>query len=171
MIGERPDAGCLLRADHAQMARILIAANGSPSAAHAVTVGVDFAAAQGEAVTFLHVVAPAFARPGRLAAATLLNPRPYREDEVALKAAAALACEAGVEADVVVVSGDPADEIVSYADTIDADLIVVGSRGHNAVTTVLIGSVSRGVLREARRPVLVARSTATPKTPIAHVPG
>jgi nucleotide-binding universal stress UspA family protein len=171
VIGARPDAGGLLRADHAEMERILIAADGSPSAAHAVTVGVGLAAAQGAAVTFLHVVAPAFARPGRLAAATLLHPRPYREDELALGAAEDVAREAGVEADVVIVSGAAADEIVSYADTIDADLIVVGSRGHNAVTTVLIGSVSRGVLREARRPVLVARSTATPKTPIAHVPG
>ena len=35
--------------------------------------------------------------------------------------------------------GDPADEIVAYADTVDADLIVVGSRGHGAVTSVAAG--------------------------------
>jgi nucleotide-binding universal stress UspA family protein len=152
------------------MERILIAADGSPSAAHAVTVGVDLAAAQGAAVTFLHVVPPAFVRPGRLAPATLLDPRPYREDAIALGAAADVAREAGVEADVVVVRGDPADEIVVYADTIDADLIIVGSRGHKAVASALLGSVSRGVLREARRPVLVARGAARPKN-LAHVPG
>jgi nucleotide-binding universal stress UspA family protein len=116
------------------------------------------------------VVLPAFVGPGKLAPTTVLDPRPAREDQVALEAATRVARDAGVEADVVIVSGDPADEIVVYADTIDAGLIVVGSRGHNAVTSALVGSVSRGVLHEARRPVLVARSAATPKS-LAHVPG
>ena len=138
------------------MKRILIATDGSQSAAEAVAVGVDLAAEQGAAVTFAHVVPPAFAtRPGRLAAATLSQPLPAHDDEVALNAAAELAREAGVDADVVLVSGNAADEIVAYADTIDADMIVVGSRGRNAVTSALLGSVSRGVLHEARRPVLV----------------
>jgi len=55
--------------------------------------------------------------------------------------------------------GDTVDELVAYADTIDADLIVVGSRGHGAIASAVVGSVSRGVLHEARRPVLVVRGT------------
>jgi nucleotide-binding universal stress UspA family protein len=58
--------------------------------------------------------------------------------------------------------GKPADEIVAYADSIDADLIVVGSRGHGSLTSALIGSVSRGVLREIRRPVLIVRGAPVP---------
>ena len=73
------------------------------------------------------------------------------------KPPAKLAREAGVDAEVVIVAGHAADEIVAYADTIDADLIVMGSRGRGAVTSALLGSVSHGVLHEARRPVLVAR--------------
>ena len=58
-----------------------------------------------------------------------------------------------------VVAGIPAEEIVAYADAIDADLTVVGSRGRGAVASALLGSVSRAVLHESRRPVLVVRGT------------
>jgi nucleotide-binding universal stress UspA family protein len=34
---------------------------------------------------------------------------------------------------------------------------VVGSRGHGAIANAVIGSVSRGVLHESRRPVLIVR--------------
>jgi nucleotide-binding universal stress UspA family protein len=55
--------------------------------------------------------------------------------------------------------GDPAKKIVELADSIGADLIVVGSHGHGAISSALLGSVSRGILHRARRPVLVVRET------------
>jgi nucleotide-binding universal stress UspA family protein len=58
-----------------------------------------------------------------------------------------------------VLTGNPADEIVAYADSIDADLVVIGSRRRGALASALLGSVSREVLRESRRPVLVVKGT------------
>jgi nucleotide-binding universal stress UspA family protein len=58
------------------------------------------------------------------------------------------------------VRGDTVEEILGYADTHDVDVIVVGSRGQGAVAATLLGSVSRAVLREARRPVVVVRAGA-----------
>ena len=55
--------------------------------------------------------------------------------------------------------GDTVDEIVAFADSHDVDLIVVGSRGRGAISGALLGSVSRGILGESKRPVLIVRAT------------
>jgi nucleotide-binding universal stress UspA family protein len=54
-------------------------------------------------------------------------------------------------------TGNTVDEIVAYADSVDADLVILGSRGHGAIAGTVLGSVSLGVLHEAMRPVLVVR--------------
>ena len=55
------------------------------------------------------------------------------------------------------VEGDPADEILRFADEIGADLIVMGSHGRTGVLRVLMGGVSRKVLDRAKCPVLIVR--------------
>ncbi len=80
------------------------------------------------------------------------------DDRVPLTEAAEIAARKGVDAKTELLVGNPADEIVAFGDTIDADLIVVGSRGHGAIASALLGSVSRAVLHESRRPVLVVRA-------------
>jgi nucleotide-binding universal stress UspA family protein len=50
-----------------------------------------------------------------------------------------------------------AETLCSIADQHDAALIVVGSRGLGAVKARLLGSTTRRLLHDARRPVLVVR--------------
>lgn len=61
------------------------------------------------------------------------------------------------EADTLIRTGSPADEIVHAAQEVGADLIVIGSRGWGEVRSVLLGSVSERVLHLAHRPVLIVR--------------
>ncbi|MCS7006950.1 MAG: monovalent cation/H(+) antiporter subunit G [Gaiellaceae bacterium] len=65
--------------------------------------------------------------------------------------------ELGIDADIVEAVGDPTDAIVETARDLDADLIVVGTRGRNIAARVLLGSVSTKVVNEAPCDVLVVR--------------
>ena len=58
--------------------------------------------------------------------------------------------------------GAVAEEIVAFADELEADLIVVGSRGLRGIRRTLAGSVSESVFRHARCPVMVIRAKGNP---------
>jgi nucleotide-binding universal stress UspA family protein len=79
-----------------------------------------------------------------------------------LEEAVRMAEERGLSATTRLLIGEPEKKIVEFADWVGADLIVVGSRGHGGITSALLGSVSRGILHEAKRPVLVVRETRQP---------
>jgi nucleotide-binding universal stress UspA family protein len=61
----------------------------------------------------------------------------------------------GLDARALLVQGPTVQTIRDEAAKLEADLIVIGSHGHGAVYQTLVGSVGRGVLHGARRPVLV----------------
>jgi len=66
----------------------------------------------------------------------------------------------GVEVQVIVRSGDPAPTLVEVADDVDADLVVVGTRGRGDPARPLLGSVARAVVDGVRRPTLVVPAAA-----------
>jgi nucleotide-binding universal stress UspA family protein len=51
--------------------------------------------------------------------------------------------------------GDAAEELLAAADAVDAELLVLGTRGRRPVNATLLGSVTRTAMRRATRPVLV----------------
>jgi nucleotide-binding universal stress UspA family protein len=151
------------------MKTIVIATDGSLSAREAVEFGLDLAAEQNADTVFVHVSPALDLLPtGGFGMSNAQEHRLTADDKRSLEDAAALAAERGVETKTEMLHGDPVDEIVAYADSIDADLIVVGSRGHAALASAVLGSVSRGVLHEARRPVLVVRGTHAPAASAAQ---
>ncbi len=55
------------------------------------------------------------------------------------------------------VTGNPADEIIRFANIYAADLIVIGSRGLTGMKRIVQGSVSSQVVEEANCSVLVVK--------------
>jgi len=64
----------------------------------------------------------------------------------------------GLEVVAAVLRGRPASAIVEAAKALKADLIIMGSRGHGTIESMLLGSVSAEVIDHASVPVLVARN-------------
>lgn len=67
-----------------------------------------------------------------------------------------VSAQLGVEpADVRVIEGSPAEAIMKTADRLDAELLVVGSRGRGGLRSAMLGSVSRELGAQARCPVVI----------------
>lgn len=63
---------------------------------------------------------------------------------------------AGIEAEPDALEGQASEALLRAAEAHDADLIVVGRRGHGLTAGLLLGSTSEDVVRRAKVPVLVA---------------
>ena len=63
----------------------------------------------------------------------------------------------GVAVSLEILEGTPPEEIVAFAESRGADLIVVGSRGLSGAEKLALGSAAERVIRRAHCPVLVVR--------------
>lgn len=146
------------------MKKILIATDGSTSSAEAVDFGVELAAEHEAAVIFVHVAPALDVIPVTGYGMPIGMPHVPHEldahDRASLEEAEQTAAHKDVRASSTLLVGNAVDEIVAYADSQDVDLIVIGSRGHGALASALLGSVSRGVLSESKRPVAIIRGLA-----------
>ena len=145
---------------------LIVGVDGSEGSRAAVDEAIDLAGNLGGIVTFVFVRKPP---PGWLG--DPYYQRALTGDLVDARRAVAEAVEtattAGIEAYSEILEGDPADELVSFADNRDADMIVVGSRGHGALAGALLGSVSQSISQHANRTVVVAKQMLAPARLVA----
>jgi nucleotide-binding universal stress UspA family protein len=64
---------------------------------------------------------------------------------------------ANIEVESVILEGNPADEIVDFAEKNEIDLIVMGTLGKTGIKRFLLGSVAENVVRHSKKAVLVVR--------------
>ena len=70
---------------------------------------------------------------------------------------------AGLDAEAVLASGDPADEIVAAAEREKCDLIAMATHGHRFLSDLIRGSVANTVRHKSLVPVLMVRGRAPTK--------
>lgn len=135
---------------------ILVATDGSGPATRAVTHALEQAERNEAELHAIYVVDTArYAEPALSSAEAETNSMEewgqQELDEVAERAESL-----GVEVLTRCAHGRPDVGIVEYADTIDADVVVIGYQGHSHSEPGRVGSVADRVVANAGRPVLVA---------------
>lgn len=132
---------------------VLVATDGSPQARAAVTAACAFPWPEGaRASAVIARTVPLVAEwPAAVdAAVTLVRDREARRARRVL-------AQRWPDAEVAVVDRPPVEAILAEARRRRAQAIVLGSRGHGALTRLVLGSVSLGVVRQAACPVLVVK--------------
>ena len=81
--------------------------------------------------------------------------REFRDEHRAVQKYADELREAGIDAGARLIQGPIVETVFKEAERFEADLLIVGSHGFGAIYDLLVGSVSRGLLKDAEIPVLV----------------
>jgi nucleotide-binding universal stress UspA family protein len=134
----------------ARLARIGVGYGAAPEADEALRAAVGLAARMRAAIRVLNVVEPPTAG-ARLPFDELQETA--REALTSRIRSATDDASATVEISGEVIDGYPDDELARLS--LEVDLLVCGSSGHGPVASVLTGSISAGILRKARCPVLL----------------
>ena len=136
---------------------VVVGADDSSTAREAVMVAADLAQAGGAK---LHIVTAYDAKSVRVDnLPEELRYAAVHPAEALLRQLSELVRERGLEPVVHAAEGDPVDAIVAVAESVDADLIVVGNKGMKGVRRVL-GSVPNSVAHKAPCSVLIADTTS-----------
>lgn len=136
------------------MKHILVACDGSESADRAFEMALDLADRYGADLQVLAVAGPG-------------EDEDEAEDESVIEGSLATfrhvleplrerAAAAGIATRVAVAVGQPAEQIVAWADKEQAELIVVGHPGRGLFSRLILGSVAKQVIDHAHCAVLVS---------------
>ena len=149
--------------------RILLATDGSEEAELAALRAVDLTQSTDSELHVVHVgVVPRFLEsyPGTLGYERRIYEQIEEESRQRLRELSwQVKLAGGTLAGSHLRMGKVALEIVALAKELQADLIVMGCRGHRGVRRAIEGSISDGVIRDAPCPVLVVRSHERAEAP------
>ncbi len=158
------------RSEQAPM-RVLVAIDGSPGSEVAVDLVAGLAWPAGSVFRFVSAVIE-FQEIGYglfgVPRPDVPVQQPYLDELDETLAAAVARVPHGATGDSAVLRGRPADAILADAAAFEPDLLVVGSRGHGPIATMLLGSVSAELVDRSPCPVLVARRRSVERMLLAY---
>lgn len=136
-----------------QIRRILVGTDGSDNARRASSWAAALAAACDAEVVAVHCLGLLF----HPSASDVEPAQPHRDEITALLDGewTAPLRDAGVRHRTELRDGSPVSVLLAAADDVDADLVVVGSRGVGGFPGLLLGSTSTQLAQHSTRPVLI----------------
>ena len=137
---------------------ILVAVDLSPASEDVVEAAGRVAKLTGATVYILHAAEPEPDFVGYDAGPEVVRTQvaqELRKEHRDVQALAEKLRSDGVEATALLVRGPTVETTLKEAESLEAELIVLGTHGHGAVYDVLIGSYSAGIIRKSKLPVLV----------------
>lgn len=144
--------------------KVMWATDGSEHADRAMTYAVQVAKSDGAELHVVHVVEKLVS--GRASGLDAFG----NEDEIKAKVeqqATTVAADSDVRTSIHIAAGLStriADRIAEIAQDVDADLIVVGTRGHGALGSLMLGGVTQRLLHVSRCPVLAVPPIVSAET-------
>ena len=153
----------------ANFKKIMIATDGSECSKIATDRGIELAKLSGGTVYAVHVVSSAY-----LSASidgdsfSTMNVNPYWEQireawitqgQQAVNSVKNLGEMKGINVMPVLLEGDPANELIKYADKEKMDIIIMGTQGKTGLDRLLMGSVAGNLVRHSKIPVMVVRDS------------
>jgi nucleotide-binding universal stress UspA family protein len=137
---------------------IVVATNGSDEAAAAEDHAVDLADRYGSEIHGLFVVDPEVTPISSSFSASEVEDLFFDGTEHPANDLQARADGRDIPATTETRMGHPDDEIINCADTVDADLVVMGPHGRSGIERRLLGSTTERTLRKADIPLLCVQS-------------
>ena len=131
---------------------VLLPVDGSEGSARAEDFALELAGRYGGTVHVLHVIDTRLMSEPALSSMELVTDEAEAAAKELLREVEEHATDEDLEVTTRCCHGKPHEEIVAYADQVDADVVVMGYRGQSHEQR--IGSVVDRVLREIDRPVL-----------------
>ena len=141
--------------------RILVPVENSSYDEAILTHVQQLARENGSSIVLIHVADGWAAR--NIGPLHLRDSEEMQEDRAYIEGINASLEAAGFDADAVLASGDPANEIVEAAVRENCDLIAMATHGHRFIGDVIRGSVANAVRHKSLVPVLMVRGNPAPK--------
>lgn len=138
------------------MKKILVAVDGSPQSLGAARLGQEIATATGASLTLAYSV-PMLMPAGDLPLLMMGDVVTAELERGHLLLAEAVKQLGDKEVRTIELEGPAAERIADLAENDGYDLVVVGSRGRNAVARMFLGSVADRLVHICKKSVLVAR--------------
>ncbi len=136
--------------------KILLAVDGSDNSLRATVEAAKIAKIENDAIVdilFVNV-------PPKTAREILLEPSKEEQDAARknkLHPVEEILSKENINHKTTILTGEASPTIIQHANSTDADIIIIGSRGLNAVQKFVLGGVSNEVVQKATMPVLLVK--------------